>query len=94
MSSKAAGSTAKISMPGAELGERQAAAGDQAAAAAGDQGSVERGAELARLLRELEPGRALAGDDPRIVVGPDQGARRCGAASPAPISSRDSRRRS
>ena len=53
--------------------EREAAARDQAAAAAGDQGGVGRGAECRRLLGELEPGRALPGDDLRVVVGFDEG---------------------
>ncbi len=34
-----------------------------------------------RLLGELEPGGALAGDDPRIVVGPDQRRARCARRS-------------
>ena len=57
---------------GTERAQRQAAAGDQAAAAAGDQGGVEAGALLLGLAGELEPGGALAGDDPRVVVRSDQ----------------------
>ena len=58
-----------ISMPGLQVPGRDGAAGDQAAATDRHHQHVKLGCGL----EQLEPDRALAGDDGGIVVGVDEG---------------------
>ena len=62
---------------GKRAGQGERAAGDQAAAAARHQRHFEIEAARLGLLDDLQPRRALPGDDARVIVGPDQ--RRAGA---------------